>query len=63
VPYDIAGVKFSHVGEKCSFDTFIAEYKLQAPGLERPADIVWGADTSGSISRRNRPGCSPSPWA
>ena len=29
-PYDIPGVKFSHVGEKCSFDAFIAEYKLDA---------------------------------
>ena len=32
IPYDIPGVKFSHVGEKCSFDAFIAEYKLAAPG-------------------------------
>src|SRR3979490_2720279 len=46
VPYDIPGVKFSHVGEKCSFDAFIAEYKLDAPGLDRLADIVRGADTS-----------------
>src|SRR4029450_6355265 len=46
VPYDIPGVKFSHVGDKCSFDAFIAEYKLDAPGLDRLADIVRGADTS-----------------
>ena len=46
VPYDIPGVKFSHVGEKCSFDAFIAEYKLDAPGLDKLADIVRGADTS-----------------
>ena len=45
-PYDIPGVKFSHVGEKCSFDAFIAEYKLDAPGLDKLADIVRGADTS-----------------
>jgi hypothetical protein len=45
-PYDIPDVKFSHVGEKCSFDAFIAEYKLAAPGLDRLADIVRGADTS-----------------
>ena len=32
IPYDIPGVKFSHVGDKCSFD------KL--------AEIVRGADTS-----------------
>ena len=45
-PYDIPNVKFGHVGEKCSFDAFIAEYKLAAPGLDRLADIVRGADTS-----------------
>ena len=46
IPYDIPGVKFSHVGEKCSFDAFIAEYRLDAPGLDKLADIVRGADTS-----------------
>jgi hypothetical protein len=45
-PYDIPNVKFGHAGEKCSFDAFIAEYKLAAPGLDRLADIVRGADTS-----------------
>ncbi|MBV8186583.1 MAG: chromate resistance protein [Alphaproteobacteria bacterium] len=45
-PYDIPNVKFGHVGEKCSFDAFIAEYKPTAPGLDRLADIVRGADTS-----------------
>jgi len=45
-PYDIPNVKFGHVGEKCSFDAFIAEYKPAAPGLDRLADIVRGADTS-----------------
>jgi uncharacterized protein YjiS (DUF1127 family) len=46
IPYDIPGAKFSRVGEKCSFDAFIAEYKLSAPGLDKLADIVRGADTS-----------------
>ena len=46
IPYDIPGVKFSHVGDKCSFDAFVAEYKLDAPGLDKLADIVRGADTS-----------------
>ena len=45
-PYDVPDVKFSHVGEKCSFDAFIAEYKLVQPGLDKLADIVRGADTS-----------------
>ena len=42
----IPNVKFSHVGEKCSFDAFVAEYRLDAPGLDKLADIVRGADTS-----------------
>jgi hypothetical protein len=46
IPYDVPGVKFTHVGDKCSFDAFIAEYRLDAPGLTRLADIVRGADTS-----------------
>jgi hypothetical protein len=46
IPYDIPGVKFSHVGEKCSFDAFLAEYRLGEPALQRMAMIVRGADTS-----------------
>src|SRR5260370_22263407 len=46
IPYDIPGVKFSHVGEKCSFYAFISEYMLDAPGLDKLADIVRCTDTS-----------------
>jgi len=46
VPYDIPGVRFSHVGEECSFDAFLAEYRLDDPALRRLAAIVRGADTS-----------------
>jgi hypothetical protein len=45
-PYDIPGVTFSHVGEKCSFDAFLAEYGLDDLALRRLALIVRGADTS-----------------
>lgn len=45
-PYDIPGVKFSHVGEMCSFDAFLAEYGLDDPALAQLAVIVRGADTS-----------------
>ena len=31
IPYDIPGVEFSHVGEMCSFDAFLAEYELDDP--------------------------------
>lgn len=45
-PYDIPGVEFSHVGDLCSFDAFLAKYALDDPALHRLAVIVRGADTS-----------------
>lgn len=45
-PYDIPGVAFSHLGELCSFDAFLAAYKLDDPALAMLAEIVRGADTS-----------------
>jgi rhodanese-related sulfurtransferase len=45
VPYDIPDVKFSHEGELCSFDAFIAHYRLKDPALDELALIVRGADT------------------
>lgn len=45
VPYDIPGVELSHVGEECSFDTFLKKYNLTAPALKDLAVIVRGADT------------------
>ena len=46
VPYDIAGAELSHVGELCSFDTFLSKYGLKEPALHHLALIVRGADTS-----------------
>jgi hypothetical protein len=46
VPYDIPGVKFSHVGEKCSFDAFLDKYRLDDPALAALAPSIRGADTS-----------------
>jgi len=46
VPYDIPGVEMSHVGERCSFDAFLAKYNLDDPALQQLAVIVRGADTS-----------------
>ena len=45
VPYDVPGVEFTHVGDHCSFDTFIAKYKLGDPALLKLAEAVRGADT------------------
>jgi hypothetical protein len=46
VPYDVPGVEFTHVGELCSFDAFLARYDLTDPALQQLAEIVRGADTS-----------------
>jgi rhodanese-related sulfurtransferase len=45
-PYDVPDVDFTHVGELCSFDAFIARYRLRDPALADLATIVRGADTS-----------------
>ena len=45
-PYDVPGVELSHVGERCSFDAFLARYALSDPALQQLAAIVRGADTS-----------------
>ena len=46
VPYDVEGVELSHVGPLCSFDAFLAKYRLTDPALHLLATIVRGADTA-----------------
>jgi len=46
IPYDIPGVELSHVGERCSFDAFLGQYRLTDAALVALAVIVRGADTS-----------------
>lgn len=45
-PYDIAGVEFTHEGERCSFDTILRVYDIHDPALDHLGAIVRGADTS-----------------
>jgi len=46
-PYDVPDVKFTHIGDGCTFDTFLAEYGLSRdPALVTIAAIVRGADTN-----------------
>jgi hypothetical protein len=45
VAFDIPGAPFSHVGDRCSFDSFIEQFGLDDPGLAALAPIVRGADT------------------
>jgi hypothetical protein len=46
MPYDVPGVELGHVGPLCSFDAFLAKYRLDDPALQKLAVIVRGADTS-----------------
>ena len=45
IPYDVPGVELTHVGASCSFDAFLAKYRLDDPALAVLAPIVRGADT------------------
>ena len=44
-PFDVPGAELSHARGRCSFDAFLAKYRLDDPGLRRVAAIVRGADT------------------
>jgi hypothetical protein len=46
VPFDVEGVELSHDGPRCSFDAFLAKYRLDDPALAELALIVRGADTA-----------------
>ena len=46
IPYDVSGVELGHHGDNCSFDAFIAKYKLDDPALKKLALIVRAADCS-----------------
>jgi len=46
IPFDVDGVELSHHGSLCSFDAFLAKYRLNEPALHELAVIVRGADTA-----------------
>lgn len=43
--FDIPGAPYTHNGEECSFDAFVARYRPNDPAMARLATIVRGADT------------------
>ena len=45
IPFDVPGVELTHSGTFCSFDAFLAKYRLEDHALERLASIVRAADT------------------
>lgn len=44
-PFDVPHAAFGHHGDRCSFDAFLAHYRLDEPALQRLALIVRAADT------------------
>src|SRR5262245_32554929 len=44
--YDVEGVEFGHVDDRCSFDAIMRIYDIHDPALDHVAMIVRGADTS-----------------
>lgn len=46
IPFDVPSVEYTHVGDGCSFDTFVAKHSLdQDAAIVTIAAIVRGADT------------------
>ncbi|MBI1239872.1 MAG: chromate resistance protein [Alphaproteobacteria bacterium] len=45
LPFDVPNVRFSHRGDHCSFDAFIADFEIDDRGVRQLAIIVRGADT------------------
>ncbi|MEX6689858.1 chromate resistance protein [Danxiaibacter flavus] len=45
IPYDIAGVEYTHYGEECTFDYIIKKHCITDSALLDIATIVRGADT------------------
>jgi len=43
-PYDVPGVELGHHGDQCSFDAFIAKYRIDDTALDKLALIVRAAD-------------------
>lgn len=45
IPFDIAGVEYTHEGDLCTFDYFLKKHALNDPVLQQLAIIVRAADT------------------
>jgi hypothetical protein len=45
IPYDIAGVEYSHYGEECTFDYIVKKHGITDDAVLQIAMIVRGADT------------------
>src|SRR5881392_3872793 len=44
--FDAPGAKYTHRGNRCSFETLVDEYKINDPAIAVLAKVVHGADVS-----------------
>jgi len=54
--YDVPGARLGHRGDRCSFDAFLEDYKLDDPALHALALVVRGADTAARNLTPESPG-------
>lgn len=45
IPFDIAGVEYTHYEDQCTFDYILKKHKIEDPAVHIVAPIVRGADT------------------
>src|SRR3989442_9191463 len=55
-PFDVPGVELGHHGDRCSFDAFLAKYRLDHPRLRALALILCRADTRPAHPTASFPG-------
>jgi hypothetical protein len=44
-PFDVEGVRFSHRGDRCTFDALLDDFQLHTEALDRMATVIRAADT------------------
>jgi hypothetical protein len=55
--FDMAEAAFTHVGDRCTFETLVVEFALREPGLGALAEVVHDVDVKdGKFSRAEAPG-------
>ena len=50
ISFDAPGARYTHRGTMCSFETLIAEYRIDDPAVAILAHVVHGADVSEDIA-------------
>ncbi len=55
IPFDVPDVELAPPPGRCSFDVFLAKYRLGESALHRIADIVRAADNENAATRPFRP--------